>query len=217
MHVLENYGYGRNGCQRGRTITYLTNLSYLLLPIALWVNQLFSISKGDAYTYAFLWDLGFDLVWSHINYCKLFNAKSIFIHINSSISNNSVQHKYNFCLHTVKCKTVLFQTIQRSIITQFSSIWPIDRTLSDTTTPGHSGPGSNSNEVVLRIPQSRLFSVISRTLVSLTLLQRYSLLGQVFFRENCCPINFLLVEVGGKIRISFKYAWYQKLFFQRID
>ena len=36
-----------------------------------------------------------DLVWLvlvlwHINCCRLFNAKSIFIHINSSISNNSV-------------------------------------------------------------------------------------------------------------------------------
>ena len=30
------------------------------------------------------------LVLWHINYCRLFNAISIFIHINSSISNNSV-------------------------------------------------------------------------------------------------------------------------------
>ena len=35
-----------------------------------------------------------------------------------------------------------------------SSIWSIDRTLSDATTPGQSGPGSNSSEVVLHIPQS---------------------------------------------------------------
>ena len=32
----------------------------------------------------------------HINHCWLFNAKSVFIHINSSISNNSAQYKYNF-------------------------------------------------------------------------------------------------------------------------
>ena len=32
----------------------------------------------------------FDLVLWHINHCRLFNAKSIFIHINSSISNNSL-------------------------------------------------------------------------------------------------------------------------------
>ena len=37
---------------------------------------------------------------------------------------------------------------------QFCSIWPIDRTLSGATTPGQSGPGSNGNEEVFRIPQS---------------------------------------------------------------
>ena len=51
-------------------------------------------------------------------------------------------------------ETVLFQTIQFSISTQFSSVWPIDRTLSSTTTLGKSGPGSDGNEQVLRIPQS---------------------------------------------------------------
>ena len=35
-----------------------------------------------------------------------------------------------------------------------SSIWPIDRTLASATTPSQSGPGSNVNERVLRIPQS---------------------------------------------------------------
>ena len=37
---------------------------------------------------------------------------------------------------------------------QFSSIWPIDITPSGATTQVQSGPGSNSNEEVLRIPQS---------------------------------------------------------------
>ena len=36
---------------------------------------------------------------------------------------------------------------------QFSSLWTIDRTLSDATTPSQSRPGSDSNEGVLRIPQ----------------------------------------------------------------
>ena len=31
--------------------------------------------------------------------------------------------------------------------------WPLDETLTDTTTPGQSGPGSNVNEV-FQIPQS---------------------------------------------------------------
>ena len=51
-------------------------------------------------------------------------------------------------------QTVLFQTIQFSISTQFSSIWPIDRTLSGSTTLGQIGPGSDGNEGVLCIHQS---------------------------------------------------------------
>ena len=41
---------------------------------------------------------------------------------------------------------------------QLSSIWPIDRILSGATTPGQSGPGSDGNEGVLRIPQSSSFT-----------------------------------------------------------
>ena len=51
-------------------------------------------------------------------------------------------------------QTVLIQIIQFSISTQFSSIYPIDSALSGATTPCQSGPGSNGNEGVLRIPQS---------------------------------------------------------------
>ena len=51
-------------------------------------------------------------------------------------------------------KTVLFQTIQFSISTLFSSIEPVDMTLSDATSLGQSGPGSDGNERVLHIPQS---------------------------------------------------------------
>ena len=51
-------------------------------------------------------------------------------------------------------KTVLFQIILFSVNIQLSFIWPIDRTLSGATTPGQSGPGSDGNEGVLRIPQS---------------------------------------------------------------
>ena len=39
-------------------------------------------------------------------------------------------------------KTVLFQTIQFSISIQFSFIWPIDRTLSSTSTPGQVDQGA---------------------------------------------------------------------------
>ena len=51
-------------------------------------------------------------------------------------------------------KTVLFQTIQLNISTQFSSIWPMDSTLLAATTLGQNGPGSHGNEGILHIPQS---------------------------------------------------------------
>ena len=38
--------------------------------------------------------------------------------------------------------------------TQFSSVRPIDRTLSDATTPVQIGPGCDGNEGVLHISQS---------------------------------------------------------------
>ena len=53
---------------------------------------------------------------------------------------------------SLNVKTVLFQAIQFSISTQFSSIQPIERTLSGATTPGQSGPWSDGNEGVLYIP-----------------------------------------------------------------
>ena len=47
--------------------------------------------------------------------------------------------------------TVLFKTIQFRTITQFTSIWPMDMTLSGVLTPRQ---GSNGNKRVLCIPQS---------------------------------------------------------------
>ena len=66
-------------------------------------------------------------------------------------------------------KTVLFQTIQFRISTQFSLIWDIDRTLSSATTRGKSGIGNgvgnpalleSHHQIVLRhIQDTRLGSV----------------------------------------------------------
>ena len=50
-------------------------------------------------------------------------------------------------------KTVLFRKIQFSINTQFSSIWPIDSTLSGATILGQSEPGSDGIEGVFHILQ----------------------------------------------------------------
>ena len=62
--------------------------------------------------------------------------------------------QFYFKQFSLAAKTVLFQVIQFSISTLFSSIWPIDRTLSGATTPGQRGPRSDGNEGILRIPQS---------------------------------------------------------------
>ena len=56
--------------------------------------------------------------------------------------------------HTVKCKNSSFQTIQFSVITQCSSIRPIDRTLLCAITPDQSEIGSDGNVGIICIPQS---------------------------------------------------------------
>ena len=74
---------------------------------------------------------------------------------------NPFSYKNNLELvRSLNLKTVLFQAIQFSIGTQFSSVWPIDKTLCGATTPSDSGPGSDGNKGVFRIPQS---SSITRT------------------------------------------------------
>ena len=61
---------------------------------------------------------------------------------------------FSLAQYSFNVNIVLFQTIQFCIITQLSSIWPIDRTQSGATIPGQSGLGSDGNEGVLCIPQS---------------------------------------------------------------
>ena len=87
-------------------------------------------------------------------------------------------------VYSLNIETVLFQTIHFSISTQFSSIWFIIRTLWGAITQGLSGPGSNGNERILRIPQSSIITGASpsdclvsypgRSFGGLTPLQRYS-------------------------------------------
>ena len=66
-------------------------------------------------------------------------------------------------IRSLNVKTVLFHAIQLSISTQFSSIGPIDTTLSGTTTLRQIRPGSDGNKGVLRIPQS--FSITGTSLL----------------------------------------------------
>ena len=67
--------------------------------------------------------VGWLVVWVlwHINLCKLFNAKSIFKHITSCISNNSVKHKYTVQLSkTFLLKAIQFSQTVLTITIQFS-------------------------------------------------------------------------------------------------
>ena len=88
------------------------------------VNRRVMVMKRDYIFFDFQNWICFGLVFWHINHCWLFNSKSLF---------------YIY--------TVLFKTTQFSISTQFNSIRPINRTLSDATTPGQSGPGFDGNKM----------------------------------------------------------------------
>ena len=59
-----------------------------------------------------------------------------------------------FFLRTVKCKNGQFQTIQFRVVSQLSSIRPIDRILLRATIPCPSGPESDANKGVLHTPRS---------------------------------------------------------------
>ena len=89
------------------------------------------------------------------------------------ITNNSIKHQSSIYTQ-LNVKTGLFQTIQFSISSQFSSIWPIDRTVLNASTSSQNGPGSNGNDWVHQISQS---SSITRTSPSdcLVSYQGYSL------------------------------------------
>ena len=98
-----------------------------------------------------------------------------------------------------------FQTIQFSISTQFSYIWPIGRTLSVATTPGQSGLGSDSSKGVRHIPQSSnitgaapLDYLVSYTGYSLEESNRFAATQSVYF---AVPVNW-----AGYLGILFIYG-----------
>ena len=84
-----------------------------------------------------------------------FNCQKTFLFQAIQFSQTVLIQTIQFSLSTVlMSKTVLFQTIQFCINTQFSSICLIDRSLSGTTTPSQSVPGSDGNKGVIHIHQS---------------------------------------------------------------
>ena len=87
-------------------------------------------------------------------------------------TSNSIQHYLFVCIQfnlfqVLICNTnSILHSFARAQLNGFKkrkwlniSIWHIDRTLTGTTSPGQSGPGSNGNEGVLHITQSWRFII----------------------------------------------------------
>ena len=68
--------------------------------LCIYTSDSAGIFSIQCYLGFFTFDFSQQLVWLvwwvlwHINLCRLFNAKSIFMKVISFISNNSVQHEY---------------------------------------------------------------------------------------------------------------------------
>ena len=86
---------------------------------------------------------------------------------------------------------------------QFSSIWPIDRSLPGATTPDLSGTRTEGNEGVLRIPQSSSITLATpsdcfvlypeHSLGSVIPLQRYS---QCILQPKPIQLNEYCVDMA---------------------
>ena len=111
-------------------------------------------------------------------------------------------------------KTVLFQTIQFTISTKFSSIWGIDRTLSGATTLGQSGPGSDGNEGVLHIPQTFSITVILPLDCSVSY-PGHSLVGVLPLYRKAVGVFYSPCQLGKKCNNN-NYLLMKLVFFQVI-
>ena len=85
-----------------------------------------------------------------------------------------------------------------------SFIWPIYISMSGSTTPGQSGPGSN-----YRSPTIRLFSFISRTLVGVG----WGLIPQHICSRCILRLLFMQEQAGWSLGLELKYKkailfWY---------
>ena len=139
-------------------------------------------------------------------------------------------------MRSLNVKTVLFHPIRFSICTQFSSIWPIDRTRSDATTPGQSGPRSNGKEGVSRIPQSSriigtspsdcLVSILGHSLGGFTLCKGAvgifyspSLLGSHGWVVDGFQlrVNSSRLVQRNPVHFAFEFAFLKRIFTQWFD
>ena len=116
-------------------------------------------------------------------------------------------------------KTFLFQAIKFRQTIQFSIsmllvLFNPDRALSGATTSGQSGPGSDGNKGILRIPQSSSITGISppdcllsypgHTLGSLTLLQRCS---RCILQPQPTGQNYFWWFYSWCWGVSIKFGW----------
>ena len=134
------------------------------------------------------------VLW-HINLYRLLNAKSsLYIYIKykydlkTRFVYNIIVRAGEFFVLTVRYfQELLYNGHNLTLIIclhTVCSIWFINMILSDATTPGKSGPGSNGNEGVLQIPQISRFPksrnqmvqchIQGHSLEGLTTLQRCS-------------------------------------------
>ena len=123
--------------------------------------------------------------------------------------------KYICVYLQLNIKTVLFQTVQFSISTQFSSIWPIVMTISGATTLDQSGPRINGNGRVRFILQN---SRITGTSPSdcLVLYRGHSLVWvlpsaakkSVYFTTPTDWANFTYAFCGNDDLRNFKKLFY---------
>ena len=63
-------------------------------------------------------------------------------------------HIHHTCIFAFLCTLMFLHMFKTYLYLIVTSIWPIDRTLTGTTTPGQHGPASNGNEVKLHTIQS---------------------------------------------------------------
>ena len=99
----------------------------------------------------------------HINPFRVIQHRIKFQTIQFCISVVFVYKHLNAKTVQLNVKTLLFQTIQFRISTLFSSICPIDKTLSSATSPDQSELGSDGNEGVLCISQSSSITGTSKS------------------------------------------------------
>ena len=135
-------------------------------------------------------------------------------------------------VRNLNIKTVLFQTIQFIISTQFSSIWLINKTISGSYSPGQKEPGTSCYKGVPRIPPNSsntgasasdyLVSCLGHSWGNLTPLQRRSrcilqsqptgILQIAFFFPEMYTFLAISVSVRLSVRLCFSLSFSHSCF-----